>query len=73
MNYFLTGGTGFIGHNLIEHLLHRRGNIYVLVRSGSREKFKKLSQKWGVSAKRVIPITGDLSKPFLGIRPGQAP
>ena len=71
MNYFLTGGTGFIGHNLIEHLLHRRGNIYVLVRSGSKAKFKKLSERWGVSAKRVIPITGDLSKPFLGIRPAK--
>lgn len=71
MNYFLTGGTGFIGHNLIEHLLHRRGNIYVLVRSGSKGKLKKLSEKWGVSAKRVIPVTGDLSKPFLGIRPAK--
>jgi NAD(P)-dependent dehydrogenase (short-subunit alcohol dehydrogenase family) len=71
MNYFLTGGTGFIGHNLIEHLLHRRGNIYVLVRSGSRAKFKALSERWGVSAKRVIPITGDLSKPYLGIRPAK--
>ncbi|HKJ16477.1 MAG TPA: SDR family oxidoreductase [Xanthomonadales bacterium] len=71
MNYFITGGTGFIGRNLIEQLLHRRGNIYVLVRSGSRPKLKAMSERWGVSAKRVIPITGDLSKPFLGIRPAK--
>ena len=69
MSYFLTGGTGFIGRNLIDHLIHRRGNIYVLVRSGSRAKFKKLSQRWGGSAKRVIPVTGDLTKPFLGVSP----
>jgi thioester reductase-like protein len=67
MHYFLTGGTGFIGRNLIDHLLKRRGNIYVLVRSGSREKFKALSERWGTSAKRVIPITGDLSRPNLGV------
>ena len=38
MSYFVTGGTGFIGHNLIELLLKRRGKVYVLVRKGSRDK-----------------------------------
>jgi NAD(P)-dependent dehydrogenase (short-subunit alcohol dehydrogenase family) len=71
MNYFLTGGTGFIGRNLIEHLLKRRGNIYVLVRSGSKGKLKALSERWGVSAKRVIPVTGDLTKPYLGVSPAK--
>lgn len=71
MNYFLTGGTGFIGRNLIEHLLKRRGNIYVLVRSGSKAKLKELSGRWGVSAKRVIPVTGDLTKPYLGVSPAK--
>ncbi|MDX1557204.1 MAG: SDR family oxidoreductase, partial [Xanthomonadales bacterium] len=67
MSYFLTGGTGFIGRNLIDQLLKRRGNIYVLVRSSSKAKFKALSEGWGASAKRVIPVTGDLSRPFLGV------
>ena len=42
MSYFVTGGTGFIGHNLISLLLKRRGNIYVLVRKGSLNKLDKL-------------------------------
>ncbi len=71
MSYFLTGGTGFIGRNLIDHLIHRRGNIYVLVRAKSKPKFKALAKRWGVSAKRVIPVTGDLTKPFLGISPAK--
>ncbi len=70
MNYFITGGTGFIGHHLIsELLLRKKGNIYVLVRSGSRKKFEKLRKEWGKSAKRVIPITGDLTRPMLGVAP----
>ena len=32
MNYFLTGGTGFIGRFFIENLLQRQGTIHVLVR-----------------------------------------
>jgi NAD(P)-dependent dehydrogenase (short-subunit alcohol dehydrogenase family) len=69
MSYFVTGGTGFIGHNLIGLLLKRRGKIYVLVRKGSLEKFEKLKLRWGAASKKIIPITGDLTKPFLGIAP----
>jgi NAD(P)-dependent dehydrogenase (short-subunit alcohol dehydrogenase family) len=70
MNYFITGGTGFIGHNLINELLQRKkGNIYVLVRSGSRKKLEAQKRAWGKSAHRVIPITGDLTRPMLGIPP----
>ena len=36
MNYFVTGGTGFIGRFLIERLAAREGTIYVLVRESSR-------------------------------------
>ena len=31
MNYFLTGGTGFIGRFLVEKLLARGGTVHVLV------------------------------------------
>jgi len=69
MSYFVTGGTGFIGHNLISLLLKRRGNIYVLVRKGSLGKLDKLKARWGKASRRVIPVTGDLTKPFLGVSP----
>ena len=67
MNYFITGGTGFLGHNLIERLLQRKGDIYVLVRVGSKAKLDKLKQTWGKDGNRVIPVIGDLAKPRLGV------
>ncbi len=69
MNYFITGGTGFIGHNLIGELLKkkRKATIYVLVRKGSKKKFEDKKKEWGSAAKRVIPVTGDLTKSMLGI------
>ena len=69
MNYLITGGTGFIGHNLIEELLAKKkqGTIYVLVRKESKQKFETLKNKWGNGAKRIIPITGDLTRPMLGV------
>ncbi|MBS0327087.1 MAG: SDR family oxidoreductase, partial [Proteobacteria bacterium] len=35
MASFVTGGTGFIGRHLIDHLLRRRAPVYVLVRKSS--------------------------------------
>ncbi len=69
MNYFITGGTGFIGHNLIGELLKKKkkASIYVLVRRDSRKKFDRQKKAWGNSAKRVIPVTGDLTRSMLGI------
>jgi len=69
MNYFVTGGTGFIGNHLIGELLEKKKKaiIYVLVRKGSKKKFEAQKSDWGTCAKRVIPITGDLTRPMLGI------
>ena len=69
MNYFITGGTGFIGHNLIGELLKkkRKATIYALIRKGSKKKFEAQKKDWGNGARRVIPITGDLTRPMLGI------
>ena len=37
MSYFVTGATGFIGRHLVQELVdHREGDIFVLVREGSR-------------------------------------
>ena len=44
MNYFVTGGTGFIGRHLVEDLLKRDGTIYVLTREGSRGKVDDLAR-----------------------------
>ena len=71
MAYFVTGATGFIGRYLVAELLEKRkGKIYCLVRSGSREKLKGLYDFWGEGASsRIVPVTGDLGKSFLGIPP----
>jgi NAD(P)-dependent dehydrogenase (short-subunit alcohol dehydrogenase family) len=67
VNYFVTGATGFIGRNLVERLLQREGTIYALVRAGSRGRLEELRTAWGADGARVVPITGDLSQPGLGV------
>lgn len=66
MSYFVTGATGFIGRHLVQELLdHREGEIYVLVRQGSLARMEALIKRW--STDRVIPVTGDLGAPGLGV------
>src|SRR5438874_1823378 len=73
MSYFVTGATGFIGRRLIERLLEKRqGDVFVLVRGGSRERLEDLIERWSVvcgpaAAKRVQPVIGDLRRPLLGV------
>ena len=69
MNYLITGGTGFIGHNLIGELLKKKkkATVYVLVRKESKKKLDALKKEWGTGAKRVVPITGDLTRSMLGV------
>ena len=69
MNYFVTGGTGFIGRFLIQNLCKRNGTIYVLVRKESRHKIDKLIEQCGADKKKIIPINGDLGKKRLGVTP----
>src|SRR6476646_8396748 len=69
MTYFVTGATGFIGRFLVDKLIARKGDIYVLVRKGSAKKLDALRDRWGAQEKRVIAITGDLAKPNLGLAP----
>jgi NAD(P)-dependent dehydrogenase (short-subunit alcohol dehydrogenase family) len=68
MTYFVTGATGFIGRHLVEELLaNREGDIHVLVREGSKEKFDTLvEERWGGSG-RIKPVTGDLTLDKLGV------
>ena len=59
MSYFVTGATGFIGRHLVERLLERRdGDIYVLVREGSKEKLDALIERFrtrSADERRGIP------------------
>lgn len=61
MNYFVTGGTGFIGRFLIERLLERPdARVWLLVRSGSEGKFEALCERLNPGANRLIAVTGDI-------------
>jgi thioester reductase-like protein len=77
MAYFVTGATGFIGRRLVERLLEKRqGNVYVLVREGSKGRLDDLIERWSVVAgssavERVVPVVGDLRRPLLGIEQEQ--
>jgi thioester reductase-like protein len=66
MTYFVTGATGFIGRHLVERLLEREGDIYVLVREGSRERLHRLVARWD-AGDRIKPVVGDLGRPRLGL------
>jgi NAD(P)-dependent dehydrogenase (short-subunit alcohol dehydrogenase family) len=67
VNYFVTGATGFIGRHLMAELLKREGTIDALVREGSRGKLDALVQRLGAPEGRIVPVSGDLSKPALGV------
>ena len=67
MAYFITGGTGFLGRFFIEKLQQRQGDIYVLTRTGSQQKFVTLQERYPILAERLIPVTGDLTQPLLGL------
>jgi thioester reductase-like protein len=77
---FLTGATGFLGAFLLHELLQQtQADIYCLVRSASVEEGKKRLQRtlesyslWnGAVISRIIPVVGDMSRPFLGLSESQ--
>ena len=72
-NYIVTGGTGFLGQNLLPLLLERdpSAQVHVLVR---RQSVAKLEQQVAaLSGKdRVHPLIGDLTEPGLGLGTAKA-
>jgi NAD(P)-dependent dehydrogenase (short-subunit alcohol dehydrogenase family) len=71
MSYLVTGATGFIGRYLVANLLKRKGTIHVLVRKGSEAKLEAIASQMGWDRKRIVIVTGDLSKPKLGLSAAQ--
>ena len=66
MNYFVTGGTGFIGRFVVERLLKRpRSKVYILVRKESKQKFEALRDSLGADPARLLPMWGDITTPGL--------
>ena len=67
MDYFVTGGTGFIGRFLVGKLLERGGNVHVLVREASSGRFEALRARYAQAADRLHAVAGDLGRPRLGL------
>ncbi|MGL4714762.1 MAG: SDR family oxidoreductase [Aeromonas sp.] len=69
MNYFITGGSGFIGHRLIKKLLDASSDnrVYFLMRLSHQDKLPDLFSFWNVDQQRAIPIFGDITQPLLGL------
>lgn len=67
MQYFVTGGTGFIGRYLLAKLLARSGVVYVLTRESSLDKIEALRDELGTDDKHLIAVVGDLSQANLGV------
>ena len=66
-NYFVTGGTGFIGRFLIPKLLDRGGRVHMLVREASMAKVEDLRALWGVDDQQLVAVSGDLGQKRLGV------
>ncbi|MGY3947872.1 short chain dehydrogenase [Aeromonas allosaccharophila] len=69
MNYFITGGSGFIGRRLIKKLLERapENRVYFLMRASHQDKLPELFAFWNVNEQRAVPIIGDMTLPLLGV------
>jgi amino acid adenylation domain-containing protein/thioester reductase-like protein len=71
----LTGATGFLGIHLLSNLCKAsQAKLYCLVRAASKkeakEKLESSIDKYHLSSeikKRIVPIVGDLEKPYLGL------
>jgi thioester reductase-like protein len=80
-NIFLTGATGVLGGRLLVELLSSTtADIYCLTRDcdydAAKERIKKIFQVYdpdrqhrGQFESRVIPVPGDIAKPYLGLKP----
>ncbi len=66
-NYFVTGATGFLGTHLIERLLARAGQIYILVRDPEANACIDLLNRYSAQQSRIHLFKGDVTLPNLGL------
>ncbi|GGK49705.1 hypothetical protein GCM10011591_21490 [Nocardia camponoti] len=76
----LTGATGFLGSFLLRELLEQtNATVYCLVRAtdeaAARDRIDATGQQFKIDFSdyrdRIVPVPGDLARPFLGIEPAQ--
>ncbi|WP_028111067.1 SDR family oxidoreductase [Ferrimonas futtsuensis] len=67
MSYFVTGGTGFIGKYILANLAKREGEIFILVREGTEDKFHENCELLNLDPGRFTIIMGELAEPMLGV------
>lgn len=79
-SFLITGVSGFLGIHLLSDLYKRiQGQVYCLIRANSDQEarvvlektFKKYNLTDLSKDSRLIPVIGDLSKPFLGLETNQ--
>ncbi|MGI9206836.1 MAG: SDR family oxidoreductase, partial [Rhodococcus sp. (in: high G+C Gram-positive bacteria)] len=72
--YLVTGGTGFLGRQVLARLLATRpdAEVHVLVRRGSVTKLEALADSLPGGA-RLHALIGDLTASELGLEPGTIP
>lgn len=66
--FIVTGGTGFLGRNVLPLILDRdpQAQVHVLVRPASVARLERLAAGWD-GGDRVHPLVGDLTAPGLGL------
>lgn len=66
--HFVTGGTGFIGTNLVKALLAKDDEVYLLVRTGKKSSPKEqVLKNFPGYERKLRVISGDVSEKNLGI------
>jgi NAD(P)-dependent dehydrogenase (short-subunit alcohol dehydrogenase family) len=67
--YLVTGATGFLGRQVVRRLLEAKdAEVFAVVRDQSRSRLAALTEEW-TGGERVIPLSGDLAEPLLGLDP----
>ncbi len=66
--YLVTGGTGFLGRQLLRRLLAREDceRVWALVREKSADRLAGLAAQWP-GGEKLSPLVGDLTAPSLGL------
>lgn len=68
----VTGGTGFLGTHLIDRLLARGEQVWVLVRKESLDRFlTRADARWPEHGPQLMTVCGDLCLPGLGLKKDQ--